>query len=177
MEKYAYTIFDANPANSGSVAWPSHDEVEIEASSPEEALVAGLKEARKEGEASGAYNDGDELWVIVWDDDGIIVAEGNISLSTDYDEEDDEIEESIVREGPPSKQTRPGLIIAYWDTTDPNNLGWSWRAFWYDRDGEQTHEESGGFDGRKSLSDETITRRARSAAGHGGSRVPVEIRE
>jgi hypothetical protein len=71
---------------------------------------------------------------------------------------------------------KPSIIIAYWDTSDPNNKGWSWRAHWFDEDGEHEHEESGGFDGRSNLSDASVTSRARKAAGQAGRRsVSVRI--
>jgi hypothetical protein len=102
----------------------------------------------------------------------------------DLEEEEEELEEeesdkesSLEESRRPGVHERPDLIVAYWDTSDPNNVGWAWRAFWYDEHDRVTHEESGEFEGRSNLSPDTITSRARKAAGHGGSRVPVEIRE
>ena len=74
-----------------------------------------------------------------------------------------------------AKRENPTIVIAYWDTSDPGNKGWAWRAIWYSRDGERQHEESGGFDGRSSLSETAIQRRARAAAGFPRTRIPVEI--
>jgi len=74
-----------------------------------------------------------------------------------------------------SRDKKPSLITAYWDVSDPSNKGWSWRAFWTSRTGEHEHEESGGFEGRESLSESTVASRARKAAGYPRSRIPVEV--
>jgi hypothetical protein len=78
-----------------------------------------------------------------------------------------------ARKATMAKRENPTIVIAYWDTSDPSNKGWAWRAIWYSRDGERQHEESGGFEGRSSLSETAIQRRAREAAGF--TRIPVEI--
>lgn len=93
MEKFTYTIFDGNPHQSGPTAWPGHSEVEIEADTPEDVLVEALAEARAEGEASGEYENGDRLWVLVWNADNSIVAEGAVTLDVEDDDEDDDDDE------------------------------------------------------------------------------------
>ena len=37
---YTYTIFDADPSASSGTAWPTHQDIEIEAASDEDALEA-----------------------------------------------------------------------------------------------------------------------------------------
>ena len=77
-----------------------------------------------------------------------------------------------------SKKNRPSIIIAYWDTSDPNNEGWAYRAIYVDDEGQvrSEWEESGEVQGRASLSEQTLMRRARAAAGYPGTRIPVEVR-
>jgi hypothetical protein len=74
-----------------------------------------------------------------------------------------------------ARRENPTIVIAYWDTYDPFNKGWAWRAIWYSRDGERQHEESGGFEGDSSLSETDIMRRARAAAGFPQTRIPVAL--
>lgn len=75
-----------------------------------------------------------------------------------------------------ARRKTPSIIIAYWDTQDPRNEGWAWRAIWYDDEGYQEHEESGDFDGREDLQAVSVKSRARRAAGFPGTRIPVEIK-
>jgi hypothetical protein len=77
---YAYTIFDANPHQSGSCAWPTHTDVEVEAVSAEEALEEALTEAEIHGDTCGEYETGDVLYVLVWED-SILVAEGTHTVN------------------------------------------------------------------------------------------------
>lgn len=74
------------------------------------------------------------------------------------------------------RKDKPSIIIAYWDTEDSSNVGWAYRALWFDENGEISHEESGEFDGRENLSEKTIERRARAAAGYSRTQVPVDIK-
>jgi len=69
---------------------------------------------------------------------------------------------------------RPVVIHAFWDDQDPRNEGWAWRAYYIDSNGDMYYE-SGPFDGTARLSDRSIVRRTRAAAGWIRSRVPVEI--
>jgi hypothetical protein len=83
---YTYTIFDAPPSMSGGTAWPSHENVEVEADSPEEALEVALSEAEIYGDTCDEYDDGYVLYVLVWDADGIVVADGTHTVSKMADE-------------------------------------------------------------------------------------------
>lgn len=77
---YTYTIFDGDPMTSGDCAWPDHQDVEVEAADADAALAQALETAESEGLACGEYASGDRLWVLVWDDDGMIVADGSVTL-------------------------------------------------------------------------------------------------
>lgn len=79
---YTYTIFDADPSQSGPCAWPSHEDVEVEADSPEEALAEALSEAASTGDMWGEYEPGDVLHVLVWDADGQVVAQGTHEVAS-----------------------------------------------------------------------------------------------
>lgn len=74
MATYTYTIFDANPAQSGPSSWPSHEDIEIEADSDDGARE--LVRAEIESEALGLdapdYSPGDKIWANIWDEDGIV---------------------------------------------------------------------------------------------------------
>lgn len=69
---------------------------------------------------------------------------------------------------------KPAIITAYWDT-DGSPAGWAWRATWLDETGGVEHEDSGGFDGRASLSDATVVKRAKSAAGYPRGQIILRI--
>lgn len=71
---------------------------------------------------------------------------------------------------------KPHHITAYIDQDgDDPSSPWAWRATWLDREGRIEHEESGGFDGRRKLSDATAARRAKAAAGFSRTKVPVRV--
>ena len=74
MPLFTYSIFDSDPNVSGPSAWPDHDDVEVEADSAKDVLDEALEEARSVGGACGEYAPDDRLWVLVWDEDGIMVA-------------------------------------------------------------------------------------------------------
>ncbi len=74
MKAFTYTIFDADPSQSGNVAWPSHTQISVEAETADDALEIALGEARKNSED---YHDGDELFALVWDARGKVVADGS----------------------------------------------------------------------------------------------------
>jgi hypothetical protein len=71
---YTYTIYDADPNASGNTAWPSHNDLEIEAASDEEAIgdVLDVLEVEAAGlnEADG-YAVGQRIYANIWDADGI----------------------------------------------------------------------------------------------------------
>ncbi len=83
------------------------------------------------------------------------------------EEAEEETEENVLEES----HGRPEHIEAYWDTSDPNNVGWAYRTHY-----PGGHQESGEIEGRRDLSDSTLTSRARAAAGFPGTRIPVKIR-
>lgn len=74
MKAFTYTIFDANPSESGNVSWPSHCNVAVEAETADDALEIALGEARENSED---YDKGHELFALVWDARGKVVAEGS----------------------------------------------------------------------------------------------------
>jgi hypothetical protein len=80
---YTYTIFDCNPSQGGDCSWPSHIDVEVEADNPADALEQALEEAKLEGESRGGYSAGDRLWVLVWDKNEQVVADGSVELEID----------------------------------------------------------------------------------------------
>lgn len=78
MAQFTYTIYDSNPHWNNAGVWPSHQDVDIEADSADEAAedvqdeldvhAAGLS-------AVDGYDVGQTLHALVWDEDGQIVAE------------------------------------------------------------------------------------------------------
>jgi hypothetical protein len=116
-----------------------------------------------------------EVWAEIEEDvehDGEEEGEGDEDDEEEEDEDDERESGEIVSE---SSRGKPDSIEVWWDTQDPHNLGWAFRAYWRDRSGRVEHEESGEVDGRSDLSDTTLVRRARAAAGYPGSRIPVKI--
>lgn len=74
MASYRYTIFDANPSNSSGTAWPTHEDIEIECDSDEDAIdeVRSVMQVEAAGlNPSDGYEIGDTLHSIVWDGEGI----------------------------------------------------------------------------------------------------------
>lgn len=86
MSTYTYSIFDANPHSSSGTVWPSHDDVEIDAESDDEAIEAVLDvmsiEARGLNPQDG-YDVGQRIYAIVWDGDTIIVGEPTYELTAE----------------------------------------------------------------------------------------------
>lgn len=78
--KMTYTIFDSHPGSSGPCSWPSHSGVEIRARDAQGAEKRVRKIARAEGRTCGAYRPEDRLWYLIWNGDGMIVADGYVSL-------------------------------------------------------------------------------------------------
>lgn len=77
---YTYTVFDGPPSACGPCAWPTHTEGALRALSSEGALRRALREARREARRSGQYKQSDRLWVLVWDCDDCIVADGSVEV-------------------------------------------------------------------------------------------------
>jgi len=86
IETYTYTIFDANPAQTGGTEWPSHTSVEIEADSDREAEDK-VKEVMsvESGRCNpvDGYEVGQRLYAIIWDGDGRVVGEPTYTLTAD----------------------------------------------------------------------------------------------
>ena len=83
---YTYTIFDADPSASSGAAWPTHQDIEIEAASDEDALEAVLDVISIESaglSADDGYEVGQSLYAIVWDADGIIVGQLTYTLTAE----------------------------------------------------------------------------------------------
>jgi hypothetical protein len=83
---YTYTIFDANPNTSSGTAWPSHEDIEIEAESDAEALgaVRDVMSTEAAGlNASDGYDVGQRLYALVWDADTVIVGEPTYELTAE----------------------------------------------------------------------------------------------
>lgn len=64
MEEYTFTIFDGDPRTSGDTAWPHQSDVCFVAASSEEALHEAKGIAMRDGV------EGDEVWILVWDENG-----------------------------------------------------------------------------------------------------------
>lgn len=86
MASYLYTIFDANPNTSSGTAWPTHEDVELEADSDEEAIeeVRDVMSTEAAGlSTSDGYEVGDLLHAIVWDEDGTIIGTPTYELTAE----------------------------------------------------------------------------------------------
>lgn len=84
MADYTYTIFDANPNTSSGTAWPTHQDLDIEAESDEEALAAVRDVMSTEAAAlntEDGYQVGQLLYAIVWDENTVIVGEPTYELT------------------------------------------------------------------------------------------------
>lgn len=99
MATYTYTIFDADPNSSSGTQWPTHEDLEIEADSDDEAIqqVAELMEIEAAGlSPDDDYAVGDRLHALVWADDETIVGAPTYTLTAEDlgidrgDEDEDE---------------------------------------------------------------------------------------
>lgn len=70
MREYTYTIFDADPAQSGPCWWPGAVGVRIEASTADDAAELALELALEQARACPDYTTGDRLWCVIWDEAG-----------------------------------------------------------------------------------------------------------
>lgn len=81
--QFTYSIFDSDPS-AGGHAWPSHDDVPIEADSPEEAESDVLDEVQVQAAGLNREDDydvGDRLYALVWDEYGTVVADPTYDLT------------------------------------------------------------------------------------------------
>jgi hypothetical protein len=88
-----------------------------------------------------------------------------------------DLEKSYKRAMAATTSRRKMKITAYWDETDTNNHGWSWRAVVWDLAESEypIGEDSGGIDGTKRLSLSSVARRVRRAIGSQARGVAVHI--
>lgn len=86
MAIYTYTIFDADPQSSSGTAWPSHEDIEIEADSDADAIeeVESVMSVEAAGlNPSDGYEAGQSLHALVWSDDGSVVGQPRHELTDD----------------------------------------------------------------------------------------------
>lgn len=67
-----YTIYDGDPDRCGPCAWPSHEDIDLDARDVLAALAEIEGIARQEARDCGQYEAGDRLWLQVWNDDGVV---------------------------------------------------------------------------------------------------------
>jgi hypothetical protein len=70
MAQYTYTIYDANPMQANGMAWPSHEDIEIEADSDEEVMddVRDVMSVEAAGLKTGdGYDVGQTLYALIHD--------------------------------------------------------------------------------------------------------------
>lgn len=84
--RYTYTIFDADPDASGPTAWPSHEDIEIEAESDADAKSQVLEIL--ETEAAGlspvdGYEVGQRIYALIWTPEETVVAKVSHKLTAD----------------------------------------------------------------------------------------------
>jgi hypothetical protein len=83
---YTYTIYDSGPHSSSGTAWPTHEDIEIEAGSDEEAIeaVRDIMSTEAAGlNPTDGYDVGQRLYACVWDSDQVIVGEPTYTLTDD----------------------------------------------------------------------------------------------
>lgn len=81
---YTYSVFDANPAESGCSAWSGHDAEPFIAKTREDAIqhVRDVLETAADGlNPHDGYAEGDTLYATIWDSAGIIIAEPKYTLT------------------------------------------------------------------------------------------------
>lgn len=82
-QAYTYTIFDSNPHTSSGTAWPTHQDIKLEADSDEEAVKAVRNEMSLESQnlnPDDGYDVGQQIYAIVWDRNHVIVGEPTYKL-------------------------------------------------------------------------------------------------
>lgn len=84
MASYTYTIFDSDPNSSCGTAWDTHQDIEIEADSDDEAIETVRETMSVEAaglNTSDGYEVGQRLHAIVWDEDETIVGQPTYELT------------------------------------------------------------------------------------------------
>lgn len=95
---YTYTIFDDDPSSSSGVDWTDHADIEIEADDDDDAVdqVLAIMSAEAAGlRVEDGYRPGYRIYALIWDDEGVIIAQPVYritaeDLGVDDDYEDDE---------------------------------------------------------------------------------------
>jgi hypothetical protein len=82
MATFTYSVFDADPTQSGPCAWPSRENREIEAARAADALTTVIPDVLEEARVCGQYASGDTLWITVWDEDDVIVAQDRLEVQS-----------------------------------------------------------------------------------------------
>lgn len=85
MSKFTFSIFDGNIYNTSADAWPTHTQLEFEADNDRQAVSAAQELVEQAVDASGAYDDGDEVTVHVWDEDGTLIARTMLTVASGAD--------------------------------------------------------------------------------------------
>jgi hypothetical protein len=83
---YTYTLFDAHPNSSSGTAWPSHEDIAIEAESDDEAIeaVRDVMSIEAAGlDTADGYDVGQRLYALVWDADSMIVGDPTYELTAE----------------------------------------------------------------------------------------------
>lgn len=83
---YTYTIFDADPSTSGPRAWNAHSDIEVEASSDDDAISQVRDILRRAGaglDAADGYEAGQQIFALVWTSDGGVVEKLAYTLTAD----------------------------------------------------------------------------------------------
>ena len=86
MAKYTYTIFDGAPGVAGGTAWPTHEQIPIEAGSDDDAYEAvdtRLEKAATQLCVTDGYKPGNVIHAIIWREDGAIVGSPTHELTAD----------------------------------------------------------------------------------------------
>lgn len=83
---FTYTIFDADPNQSGGTEWPTHSNLELEADSDDEAIEAVRDVMSTEAaglNTSDGYDVGDKLHALIWDAAGTIIGTPTYELTAE----------------------------------------------------------------------------------------------
>jgi len=86
LQTYTYTIFDANPHSSSGTAWPTHQDVEIQAESDEGAIEVASDVMSTEAaglNSEDGYDAGQLLYALVWNDEETIVGEPTYEVTAE----------------------------------------------------------------------------------------------